>query len=149
MTIIFNKCHGCENDFIIIDNIDILSNEFMLTIDSSTPLSGAIKNLGVKGSVSGARYNGGIRISACYSTATVGGSTIACAGLTTLTMTGGHVGDDPIEAKGVNLRTVILYGSFAKGTQHKWSDIDVALVADEFTGQIDASDIYEKFPSGK
>jgi predicted nucleotidyltransferase len=39
-----------------------------------------------------------------------------------------------IEAHGVNLRTVILYGSFAKGTQHEWSDIDVALVADEFTG---------------
>jgi len=39
-----------------------------------------------------------------------------------------------IEARGVRLRTVILYGSFAKGTQHEWSDIDVALVADEFTG---------------
>jgi len=39
-----------------------------------------------------------------------------------------------IESRGVNLRTVILYGSFAKGTQHEWSDIDVALVADEFTG---------------
>jgi predicted nucleotidyltransferase len=39
-----------------------------------------------------------------------------------------------IEAKGVNLRMVILYGSFAKGTQHEWSDIDVALVADEFSG---------------
>ena len=39
-----------------------------------------------------------------------------------------------IEKHGVNLRTVILYGSFAKGTQHEWSDIDVALVADEFTG---------------
>ena len=39
-----------------------------------------------------------------------------------------------IETCGVNLRTVILYGSFAKGTQHEWSDIDVALVADEFTG---------------
>ena len=35
---------------------------------------------------------------------------------------------------GVHLHTVILYGSFAKGTQHEWSDIDVALVADEFTG---------------
>jgi predicted nucleotidyltransferase len=35
---------------------------------------------------------------------------------------------------GVNLRKVILYGSFAKGTQHEWSDIDVALVADEFEG---------------
>jgi len=39
-----------------------------------------------------------------------------------------------IEAKGVHLYTVILYGSFAKGTQHEWSDIDVALVADEFSG---------------
>jgi len=39
-----------------------------------------------------------------------------------------------IEARGVHLRTVILYGSFAKGTQHEWSDIDVALVSDEFTG---------------
>jgi len=39
-----------------------------------------------------------------------------------------------IEAHGVHLHTVILYGSFAKGTQHEWSDIDVALVADEFTG---------------
>ena len=39
-----------------------------------------------------------------------------------------------IQSRGVNLRTVILYGSFAKGKQHEWSDIDVALVADEFTG---------------
>jgi len=39
-----------------------------------------------------------------------------------------------INAKGVNLRKVILFGSFAKGTQHEWSDIDVALVADNFTG---------------
>jgi predicted nucleotidyltransferase len=35
---------------------------------------------------------------------------------------------------GIKLRKVILYGSFAKGTQHEWSDIDVALVADEFEG---------------
>jgi len=39
-----------------------------------------------------------------------------------------------INKKGVTLRKVILYGSFAKGTQHEWSDIDVALVADNFTG---------------
>ena len=39
-----------------------------------------------------------------------------------------------IQSRGVNLRTAILYGSYAKGTQHEWSDIDVALVADEFTG---------------
>jgi len=39
-----------------------------------------------------------------------------------------------MEEFGVRLRAVFLYGSFAKGTQHEWSDIDVALVADEFTG---------------
>ena len=39
-----------------------------------------------------------------------------------------------VEAQGVHLRAVFLYGSYAKGTQHAWSDIDVALVADEFTG---------------
>jgi predicted nucleotidyltransferase len=39
-----------------------------------------------------------------------------------------------VEAQGVHLSTVIMYGSFAKGTQHEWSDIDVALVADKFTG---------------
>jgi len=41
-----------------------------------------------------------------------------------------------INKQGVNLRKVILYGSFAKGTQHKWSDIDVALVADDFSGVV-------------
>jgi predicted nucleotidyltransferase len=49
-----------------------------------------------------------------------------------------------IEERGVHLRTVILYGSFAKGTQHEWSDIDVALVADEFTGF--AFDDHKLFP---
>jgi predicted nucleotidyltransferase len=39
-----------------------------------------------------------------------------------------------INQAGVNLRKVILFGSFAKGTQHEWSDIDVVLVADDFTG---------------
>jgi len=39
-----------------------------------------------------------------------------------------------IKERGINLRSVFLYGSFANGTQHEWSDIDVALVADEFTG---------------
>ncbi|MDR2814291.1 MAG: nucleotidyltransferase domain-containing protein [Prevotellaceae bacterium] len=39
-----------------------------------------------------------------------------------------------VEAQGVRLHTAILFGSFARGTQHEWSDIDVALVADEFTG---------------
>jgi len=39
-----------------------------------------------------------------------------------------------ITQAGIDLRKVILFGSFAKGTQHEWSDIDVALVADDFTG---------------
>ena len=39
-----------------------------------------------------------------------------------------------INDAGVNLQKVIMFGSFAKGTQHEWSDIDVALVADNFTG---------------
>ena len=47
-----------------------------------------------------------------------------------------------IEAQGVHLNMVILYGSFAKGTQHEWSDIDVALVADEFTGLPDDYDLF-------
>ena len=41
---------------------------------------------------------------------------------------------EEINKTGVNLRRVILFGSFAKGTQHEWSDIDVALVADDFLG---------------
>ena len=48
-----------------------------------------------------------------------------------------------IEDRGVSLHAAILYGSFAKGTQHEYSDIDVALVADEFTGWVD--DDYIKF----
>ena len=39
-----------------------------------------------------------------------------------------------IEEQGIHLNTVFLYGSFAKDKQHEWSDIDVALVADQFTG---------------
>jgi len=39
-----------------------------------------------------------------------------------------------IKNSGINLRKVILYGSFAKDKQNEDSDIDVALVADEFTG---------------
>ena len=37
------------------------------------------------------------------------------------------------------LRQVVLFGSYARGEQHEWSDIDVALVADHFidTGFLD------------
>ncbi len=34
----------------------------------------------------------------------------------------------------IPLRQVILFGSFARNEQHEWSDIDVAIVADGFTG---------------
>jgi predicted nucleotidyltransferase len=39
-----------------------------------------------------------------------------------------------ISESGVPLKTGILFGSYAKNKQHKWSDIDVALVADNFNG---------------
>jgi predicted nucleotidyltransferase len=35
---------------------------------------------------------------------------------------------------GLNLRKAILFGSYAKNNQYKDPDIDLALVADEFTG---------------
>jgi len=38
-----------------------------------------------------------------------------------------------IKQSGIHLNRVVLYGSYAKNTQHKWSDIDVAFVADEFS----------------
>ena len=39
-----------------------------------------------------------------------------------------------IIASGIQLKKVILFGSYANNRQHEWSDIDVVLVADEFTG---------------
>ena len=39
---------------------------------------------------------------------------------------------DEIIHSGIQLRKVVLYGSYAKNQQLKWSDIDVAFVADEF-----------------
>lgn len=39
-----------------------------------------------------------------------------------------------IKKSGLHLKKVILFGSYAKNTQQQYSDIDVALVADEFTG---------------
>lgn len=39
-----------------------------------------------------------------------------------------------VRAQGVNLRTVILFGSYIREEEQEWSDIDVALVADEFIG---------------
>jgi len=39
---------------------------------------------------------------------------------------------DEIRQSGLHLKRVILYGSYAKNTQHEWSDIDIVFVADEF-----------------
>jgi len=35
---------------------------------------------------------------------------------------------------GVHFSRVILFGSYARNTQHEWSDIDLALVSDDFNG---------------
>ncbi|MFH1004788.1 MAG: nucleotidyltransferase domain-containing protein [Bacteroidota bacterium] len=37
-------------------------------------------------------------------------------------------------SEGVHLRKVFLFGSYARGSQRRFSDVDVALVADEFQG---------------
>ncbi len=39
-----------------------------------------------------------------------------------------------IKNEGVHLRKAFLFGSYARNMQHRYSDIDVALVADEFDG---------------
>ncbi|MCD4788721.1 MAG: nucleotidyltransferase domain-containing protein [Bacteroidales bacterium] len=39
-----------------------------------------------------------------------------------------------IKSSGLNIKKAILFGSFAKGNQREYSDIDVALAADEFIG---------------
>ena len=33
----------------------------------------------------------------------------------------------------INIKKVILFGSMARGTNHKYSDIDILLVSDQFT----------------
>lgn len=35
---------------------------------------------------------------------------------------------------GIYFHRVILFGSYARNTQHEWSDIDLALVSDSFSG---------------
>ena len=41
---------------------------------------------------------------------------------------------EEVKKQGIHLRQVILFGSHARGDQQEWSDVDVALVADEFVG---------------
>ena len=38
------------------------------------------------------------------------------------------------KSSGIKIQKAWLYGSYAHDTQHKWSDVDVALVANEFKG---------------
>lgn len=39
-----------------------------------------------------------------------------------------------ISDSGLHIEKAIVFGSYAKGKENKWSDIDVALVSKEFTG---------------
>ena len=41
---------------------------------------------------------------------------------------------ESIRSQHISLRKVIVFGSYARNEQRQFSDIDVALVADEFTG---------------
>lgn len=42
--------------------------------------------------------------------------------------------DMVLKNSGLHLERVILFGSYAKGMENKWSDIDVALVSRDFSG---------------
>ncbi|MBN8684357.1 MAG: nucleotidyltransferase domain-containing protein [Chitinophagales bacterium] len=39
-----------------------------------------------------------------------------------------------VEASGIALHKAFLFGSYASNRQHEWSDIDIALIGDNFTG---------------
>ncbi len=41
---------------------------------------------------------------------------------------------DDVKKHGVKVRKAFLFGSYAKGEQREYSDIDVALIADDFIG---------------
>jgi len=35
--------------------------------------------------------------------------------------------------QGIKIDSAYLFGSFAKGTEHKWSDIDIAIISSDFS----------------
>jgi predicted nucleotidyltransferase len=35
--------------------------------------------------------------------------------------------------QGIKIESAYLFGSFAKGTEHKWSDIDIAIISSDFS----------------
>jgi len=39
-----------------------------------------------------------------------------------------------LEKNNIRINKAILFGSYAKGNYDEWSDIDIALVSDDFTG---------------
>ena len=39
-----------------------------------------------------------------------------------------------LEKNNIHINKAILFGSYAKGTFNEWSDIDIALVSDNFQG---------------
>ncbi len=39
-----------------------------------------------------------------------------------------------MKQSGFHLNKIVLYGSYSRNQQHQYSDIDVAIIADEFTG---------------
>ena len=36
--------------------------------------------------------------------------------------------------KGIRIEAVILYGSYAQGAPHEWSDVDIAVISPDFEG---------------
>ncbi len=46
-----------------------------------------------------------------------------------------------LEAKGLPVRFAVLYGSFARGDEREWSDIDLVVVSPVFDGQAKNEDI--------
>jgi predicted nucleotidyltransferase len=42
---------------------------------------------------------------------------------------------DELEKNNIPIKEAILFGSYAKGNYHDWSDVDLALVSDAFEGE--------------
>ena len=42
---------------------------------------------------------------------------------------------DAIEARGITLFKIILFGSYASDTQHEGSDIDIFVISEDFKGK--------------
>ncbi len=42
---------------------------------------------------------------------------------------------DAIEARGIRLFKIILFGSYASDTQHEGSDIDIVVISEDFKGK--------------